>query len=121
MLFFGDLDAEKGWTNQLHMGALREVITRRSTELGRDSGFDCVGDFPQAKALSSFLNLLEQENALPKMIVYNVNPAANYVLATVAGCFQDGVTAGELQFGSACGILAQKKPIEKQLNTLSHT
>ncbi len=121
MLFFGNLDAKRGWTKQLHLGALREVNTRRLADLGRDSGFDCVGDFPQAKALSAYLNLLEQENALPKMIVYNVNPADNYVLATVAGCFQDGATAGKIQFGSAWWFLDQKDGIEGQLNALSNT
>ncbi len=121
MLFFGHLDAEKGWTKQLHLGALREVNTRRLAELGRDSGFDCVGDFPQAKALSVYLDLLEQENALPKMIVYNVNPADNYVLATVAGCFQDGATAAKIQFGSAWWFLDQKDGIEWQLHALSNT
>src|SRR5260370_12670662 len=121
MLFFGHLDAEKGWTKQLHLGALREVNTRRLAELGRDSGFDCVGDFPQAKALSAYLDLLEQENALPKMIVYNLNPADNYVLSTVAGCFQDGVTAGKIQFGSAWWFLDQKNGIEWQLDALSNT
>jgi glucuronate isomerase len=121
MLFFGHLDAKRGWTKQLHLGALREINTRPLAELGRDSGFDCVGDWPQARALSAYLNLLEQENALPKMILYNVNPADNYVLATVAGCFQDGATAGKIQFGSAWWFLDQKDGIEWQLNTLSNT
>src|SRR5260370_36820018 len=95
MLFFGHLDAEKGWTKQLHLGALREVNTRRSTELGGDSGFECVGDFPQAKALGADLNLRGQEYALPKLIVYEVNASANDVEAKVEGCCQDRVTAGE--------------------------
>jgi len=50
-----------------------------------------------------------------------VNPADNYVLATVAGCFQDGATAAKIQFGSAWWFLDQKDGIEWQLHALSNT
>ncbi len=121
MLFFGRLDAEKGWTKQLHLGALRSVNSRRSREAGPDTGYDSVGDWQQAAALGAYLDLLEREHALPKTIVYNVNPADNYVLATAIGNFQDGSSAGKLQFGSAWWFLDQKEGIEWQLNALSNT
>ncbi len=121
MLFFGRLDAEKGWTKQLHLGALRSVNSRQTSEIGPDTGYDSVGDWEQAAALGSYLNLLEQEHALPKTIVYNVNPVDNYVLATAIGNFQDGSIAGKLQFGSAWWFLDQKEGIEWQLNALSNT
>lgn len=120
MLFFGRLDAEKGWTKQLHLGALRSVNSRMLHELGPDTGFDCMGDWPQAQSLSAYLDLLDRENALPKMVLYNVNPADNYTLATAAGCFQDGAAAGKIQFGSAWWFLDQKRGIEAQLNALSN-
>jgi glucuronate isomerase len=121
MLFFGHLDAEKGWTKQLHLGALRSVNSRKTRDLGPDTGFDCLGDWPQAQALCAYMDLLERENALPRMILYNVNPAHNYVFATAAGCFQDGATAGKIQYGSAWWFLDQKEGIESQLNVLSNT
>lgn len=121
MLFFGKLDADRGWTKQLHLGALRSVSSTQLRELGPDTGFDCIGDFPQAKALSGYLDLLERENALPKMILYNLNPADTYVFATVAGAFEDGSTPGKIQLGSAWWFLDQKDGIESQLNTLSNT
>lgn len=121
MLFFGRLDAEKGWTKQLHLGALRSVNSRRTRELGPDTGFDCMGDWPQAKSLCAYLDLLERENALPRIILYNVNPADNYVFATAAGSFQDGSVAGKIQYGSAWWFLDQKDGIEQQLNALSNT
>jgi glucuronate isomerase len=61
------------------------------------------------------------ERALPKTIVYNVNPADNYVLATAVGNFQDGSIAGKVQFGSAWWFLDQKEAMEWQLNALSNT
>lgn len=121
MFFFGRLDAEKNWTKQLHLGAVRNTNTRRVKELGANTGFDSIGDWPQAAAFCAYLDHLEQEHALPKMIVYNVNPADNYAFATVAGNFQDGSIAGKIQFGSGWWFLDQKEGIEWQLNTLSNT
>ena len=77
MMHFGRLDAAKGWTKQLHLGALRNTNTRLLAELGPDTGFDSIGDFPQTATLAAYLNRLEQEKALPKTIIYNVNPNDN--------------------------------------------
>src|SRR5207245_5239356 len=77
MLFFGQLDAEKGWTKQLHLGALRNTNTRLLRKVGPDTGFDSMGDFSQARALAAYLDRLDQDNALPKTIIYNNNPADN--------------------------------------------
>lgn len=121
MLFFGRLDAEKGWTKQLHLGACRSVNSRQQRALGPDMGFDSIGDFPQAQALCAYLDLLERENALPKMILYNVNPADNYVFVTAAGSFQDDSAKAKIQFGSAWWFLDQKQGMEAQLDALSNT
>src|SRR5207248_9976228 len=69
MLFFGQLDAEKGWTNQLHVGAFRNANTRAMASIGRDTGFDSIGDWPQAQGLLRYLDQLEQRRQLPKMIL----------------------------------------------------
>jgi len=120
MLFFGRLDAEKGWTKQLHLGALRNTNMRMLRRAGPDTGFDSMGDWPQMSALAAYLDRLDQENALPKMILYNVNPVDNYALATMCGNFQDGSVAGKIQFGSGWWFLDQKEGIELQLNALSN-
>jgi glucuronate isomerase len=121
MLFFGHLDAAKNWTKQLHLGALRNVNTRLQSSLGPDTGFDSIGDRPQAERLNGYLNLLENEKALPRTIIYNNNPADNYTFATAIGSFQDSSIAGKIQFGSAWWFLDQKEGIEWQLNALSAT
>ncbi|MBP1597762.1 MAG: D-glucuronate isomerase [Acidobacteria bacterium] len=120
MLYLGHLDAEKGWTKQLHLGARRNANTRGLQELGPDTGFDSIGDLPQADALGAYLDRLARENALPKTILYNLNPADNYVFATMAGNFQDGTAAGKIQFGSGWWFLDQKQGIEWQLDALSN-
>jgi len=120
MLFFGHLDAAKGWTKQLHLGALRDVSTRAMKAYGRNGGYDSIGDWPQASALGAYLNRLDEENALPKTIIYNVNPADNYVFGTMIGNFQSGSVPGKVQFGSSWWFLDQKEGIEWQVNTLSN-
>jgi glucuronate isomerase len=120
MLFLGQLDAGKGWTMQLHLGAQRNNNTRLLNQLGPDTGFDSIGDYPQAGALAAYLDRLDQEKALPKTIIYNNNPADNYVFATMLGNFQDGSMTGKIQLGSGWWFLDQKEGIEWQLNALSN-
>ena len=120
MLLFGHLDAEKGWTKQLHLGAYRSANTRQLQEVGPDTGFDSIGDWPQLDALGGYLDRLNQENALPKIVVYNLNPADNYAVAAMLGNFQDGKTAGKMQFGSGWWYLDQKEAMEWQMNALSN-
>jgi glucuronate isomerase len=120
MVFFGWLDAEKGWTKQLHLGAYRNVNSRMMEALGPDTGYDAIGDCPQSKALVQYLDQLDRKNALPKIILYNLNPADNYLFATITGCFQSGDLPGKIQFGSGWWFLDQKDGIEMQLGALSN-
>jgi glucuronate isomerase len=120
MVFSGQLDAQKGWTKQLHLGAMRNNNTRKFHSIGADTGFDSIGDYPQAVALSRYLDRLDADNLLPKTIVYNLNPADNYVMGTMLGNFQDGSMAGKVQMGSGWWFLDQKEAMEWQLNTLSN-
>jgi glucuronate isomerase len=120
MLEFGRWDAARGWTKQLHLGALRNNSSRLLAQLGPDTGLDSIGDFPQARSLSRYLDTLDATNQLPRTILYNVNPADNYVLGTMIGNFQDGSIAGKLQFGSGWWFLDQKEGMEWQMNALSN-
>ncbi|HEX8549996.1 MAG TPA: glucuronate isomerase [Abditibacteriaceae bacterium] len=120
MLLFGRLDAQRGWTKQLHLGAQRNNNTRLFNQSGPDIGFDSIGDWPQAASLAAYLNQLDRDNTLPKVVIYNLNPADNYVMATMIGNFQDGSIAGKIQFGSGWWFLDQKEAMEWQLNALSN-
>ena len=120
MLEFGRWNAARGWVLQLHLGALRNNNARLLGKLGPDTGFDSIGDFPQAAALSRYLNALDSTDQLPKTILYNNNPIDNYVFGTMIGNFQDGSIPGKLQFGSGWWFLDQKEAMEWQLNALSN-
>jgi glucuronate isomerase len=114
------LDHSRGWTQQFHLGALRNNNTRMMRELGPDTGFDSIGDFDVAQPLSKFMDKLDNTNQLAKTILYNLNPSQNELYATMIGNFNDGSTPGKVQFGSAWWFLDQKDGMEKQLNVLSN-
>ncbi|SDL09166.1 glucuronate isomerase [Catalinimonas alkaloidigena] len=114
------LDHSKGWTQQFHLGALRNNNQRMMRTLGPDTGFDSIGDFSQAQAMSKFFSRLDNNDQLAKTIVYNLNPSDNYMFATMMGNFNDGSIAGKMQFGSGWWFLDQKEAMEWQMNALSH-
>jgi glucuronate isomerase len=117
---FAIWDQEKGWVQQFHLGALRNNNKRLLQELGPDTGLDSIGDFNQAERLSLFLDRLDATNQLAKTIIYNLNPADNEVMATMIGNYNDGSTAGKIQWGSAWWFLDQKAGMTNQINTLSN-
>lgn len=121
LTYSGQLDAEKGWAKQLHLNPVRNTNSRMFAKLGPDAGYDTMGDVPQGEALAYFMNALEAREALPKTILYNLNPRDNYLFAAMTGVFQDGITAGKIQFGSGWWFLDQKEGMEMQLNALSAT
>ncbi len=114
------MDHEKGWTQQFHVGALRNNSTRMFREIGADKGFDSIGDFEMALPMSRFFGRLDMEGKLAKTILYNLNPRDNEVMVTMAGNFNDGSVPGKMQFGSGWWFLDQKDGMERQLNTLSN-
>ncbi len=113
------MDYKAGWTQQYHYGAIRNNNTKMFQQLGADTGFDSIGEFTTAKAMSHFLDELNLEGCLAKTILYCLNPSANEVIATMLGNFQDGTVAGKIQFGSGWWFLDQKDGMEKQMNALS--
>jgi len=113
------MDAAKGWTMQIHYGALRSANTRMLRQLGPDTGFDSIGDWPVASAMARHFDRLDGAGSLPKTIIYNLNPRDNEVIAAMLGNFQDGITAGKMQFGSGWWFLDQLDGMTRQIEALS--
>ena len=120
LIFLGEEYAKRGWVMQLHIGALRNNNTRMFEKLGPDTGFDSVNDFQIAEGISRILNALEMKDALPKTILYTLNPKDNYVLGTMLGNFQKGPTAGKIQFGSGWWFNDQRDGMESQMKALAN-
>lgn len=117
---FAEWDHEKGWVQQYHLGALRNNNTRMMRQLGPDTGWDSIGDFPLARAAAGFLDKLDTKNQLAKTILYNLNPSDNEVFATMIGNFNDGSVPGKVQLGSGWWFLDQKDGMIRQLDALSN-
>jgi glucuronate isomerase len=117
---FGIMDHSRGWTQQFHLGAIRNNSTRLFNLLGADVGLDSIGDFEIAKPLSKFLDRLDLNNQLAKTVLYNLNPRDNELIGTMIGNFQDGSVPGKMQFGSGWWFLDQKDGMTKQINALSN-
>ncbi|HWJ25763.1 MAG TPA: glucuronate isomerase [Flavisolibacter sp.] len=120
LYLFAIWDHEKGWVQQYHIGALRNNNSRMLRQLGPDTGWDSIGDFSQGRALSGFLNRLDQSNQLAKTKLYNLYPSDNELMATMIGNFNDGSSPGKIQFGSAWWFLDQKDGMTRQMNALSN-
>ncbi len=116
----GRMHAAKGWVMQLHIGALRNSNTRMKKLLGPDTGFDSIADNSIAAPLAGFLDSLDREDMLPKTIFYSLNPNDNYTLGTMTGNFQDGITPGKIQFGSAWWFNDQIEGMGQQLSALAN-
>ena len=112
--------AELNWTMQIHIGALRNNNTKMFENIGPDTGFDSINDFCFAEKLSKLLDSLEQEESLPKTILYNLNPKDNFVLGTMLGNFQKGPVKSKIQFGSGWWFNDNRDGMEQQLKTLAN-
>ncbi len=113
------MDAAKGWTMQMHYGVFRNNNTRMKDRVGADTGFDSIGDLPVGRAMSRHFDRLDYAGALPRTIIYNLNPRDNELIATMIGNFQDGVVAGKMQFGSGWWFLDQLDGMTRQIEALS--
>ena len=109
---------KNGWTQQLHLGALRGNNQKLNEQLGADVGCDSIGDFAQAKNLSKLLGKLNSSDKLTQTIIYNLNPAMNEVFASMPGNFNSSKV--EIQWGTAWWFLDQKDGMETQMKALSN-
>lgn len=109
----------RGWTQQFHVGAIRNNNRKMLGLLGPDTGWDSIGPAQDVAKMSKFLSALDSANWLGRTILYNLNPSDNEMMITMAGNFNDGSSAAKVQYGAAWWFLDQKSGIEKHLRDLS--
>jgi len=119
LVFLAQQYFKYGWVQQFHLGALRNTNAYKLNLLGADTGYDTIGDYPQAERIATFLNDLEEKEQLSKTIIYNLNPADNATFAAMVGNFQGEGIRGKIQYGSAWWFMDQLDGMTNQINMLS--
>ena len=118
LYLFGVMDAERGWVQQYHFGALRNNSARLFEKLGPDIGCDSIGDWPVAAPMSKLFSRLDAEGKLAKTILYPLNPRDNELVGAMIGNFQDGSVAGKMQMGSGWWFNDQMDGMVRQMEAL---
>ena len=113
------MDAEAGWAQQFHIGAIRNNNSRMFGLVGPDTGYDAIHDQEIAAAGNKFFDRLASEGKLAKTILYCLNPKDNEVMMTMAYNFNDGSVPGKMQFGSGWWFLDQEVGMRRQMDALS--
>lgn len=114
------MNNEKSWTQQFHVGAIRNNNSKMYLKLGPDNGFDSIGSPNSAEKMACFFDRLNSTNGLAKTIVYNLNSSESEMIASMVANFNEGPIPGKMQYGAAWWFLDQKQGIENQLNVLSN-
>ncbi len=120
MLFCGKEYHRLGWAMQLHYGTKRDNNTAMYNKLGPDTGYDCINNYTPSSETADFLNALETEKALPKTIIYSLNPNDNQAIDTILGCFQSSEAVGKIQHGSAWWFNDNKAGMRDQIISLGN-
>ncbi len=119
LIYFAKEYSARGWVMQLHFNVMRNVNCKAFREMGADTGFDIISTRSCCEAVAGLLNAFNESNALPKIILYSLNPADNQFLDTVIGAFQGAEAAGKIQHGSAWWFNDTKMGMEAHLTSLA--
>ena len=113
------MDAQAGWVQQFHVGAIRNNNSRMFRSIGPDTGYDSIYDASCAEAGNRFFDRLAAEDKLAKTILYCLNPKDYEVILSMAYNFNDGTVPGKMQLGSGWWFLDQEDGMRRQMNALS--
>ena len=120
MLFVAEEYAKRGWAMQLHYGCKRDNNTSMYRQLGPDTGYDCINNYAPSSQMADFLNALNIKGALPKTIIYSLNPNDDEAIGSIIGCFQNADAVGKIQQGSAWWFNDNKNGMMKQMTSLAN-
>jgi glucuronate isomerase len=120
MLFVGEEYHKLDWAMQLHYGCKRDNNSLMFEKLGPDTGYDCINNYAPSAQMADFFNALITKNALPRTVIYSLNPNDNTAIDTILGCFQDSTAVGKIQHGSAWWFNDHKVGMEEQMISLAN-
>ncbi len=110
LLFLAEQYAKNGMAMQLHFATYRNVNGKMFPAVGRDTGFDIMRGEADTDRLVEFLNALASKNALPKTVLYSLNPACVPALATLSGAFPNVLVGAAWWFSDT--VLGIRKQLE---------
>lgn len=113
------LYASRNIRTELHVGAMRNNNSAMLAKLGLDTGFDSISEDNSIRNTSRLLDKLNDENALPRTIIFNLNPKMNAEIMTLIACFQSDEARGKIQYGPAWWFLDNKVGMYKHLDDLT--
>lgn len=119
LLFMGRRYAQRNWGMQLHIGAKRDTNAKLRKRLGPAGGYAAIGSTCDVNSLVRFLDMLNEDDLLPRTILYTLNPADNAVFATLTGSYASCGILGKVQFGPAWWYNDHLEGMTKQLQSLS--
>ena len=120
MLFAGKEYARLDWAMQLHYGCKRDNNTLMYHKLGPDTGYDCINNYAPSSQMADFLDALIRDDALPRTILYSLNPNDNQAIGSILGCFQDSSAVAKIQQGSAWWFNDHKTGMQDQMVSLAN-
>ena len=120
MMFLGKEYVRVDWGMQLHYGVKRDNNKAMYKKLGADTGFDCISSYTPSSELADFLNALAETDALPRTVLYSLNPVDNAAIGTILGCFQDSTACAKIQQGSAWWFNDNKTGMIEQMISLAN-
>ena len=120
LLFIGKEYKRLGWAMQLHYGVKRDNNQKLYRSFGPDAGVDCIDNHTLSAQLADLLNALDCEDALPKTILYSLNPIDNAAIGSIIGCFQNSECRAKIQQGSAWWFNDNKQGMIDQMTSLAN-
>lgn len=120
MIFVGKEYHRLDWAMQLHYGVKRDNNTFMYNQIGPDTGFDCISNFAPSAQLADYLNALAKEEALPRTVIYSLNPTDNQAIGTIIGCFQNSEAVAKVQHGAAWWFNDNKQGMIDQMTSLAN-
>lgn len=121
MIFLGKEYHRRDWVMELHMGVIRNLSTRMHKSVGINTGFDSISDKEQAKNLGALLDAMDLTDECPKTVLFSLNFADKWVLASMTGNFMSDDIPGKIQLGTAWWFLDNKDGMEEQMRVLANS
>lgn len=109
------------WAMEIHVGVIRNNSKLMFEKLGADVGGDSQNDLNFAENLADLLSDFEENEGLPRTVIFPLNPKDQFPISTVGGSFNRANPDGmqNIQLGTAWWHLDHKDGMIEQMKVFS--